>query len=180
FDRHQCLIRIGTSRGTAMPSKPLVAFAFLLVMATAYAAIIPEPAATSYELRRRGWFDGARLVLQDLYAENGVFIQQEAARVAPVTNHDTSSQDKKRLERFEKQVDDFRKLLRIPGMSAVIIKNQKVLWAKGFGFADVEGRAPATPETVYHIASFTKTFAATLIMQLVEQGKLDLDEPVSH
>ena len=163
-----------------MPSKPLVALTFLFVMATAYAAITQEPAATSHEVRGGGWFDGARFVLQDLYAENGVFSQQRPSRVDPVTNHDTSSQDKKRLERFEQQVDDFRTLLRIPGMSAVIIKNQKVLWAKGFGFADVEGRVPATPETVYHIASFTKTFAATLIMQLVEQGKLDLDEPMSH
>jgi CubicO group peptidase (beta-lactamase class C family) len=94
--------------------------------------------------------------------------------------HDTSSQDKKRLERFEKQVDDLRTLLKIPGMSAVIIKDQKVLWAKGFGFADLENRIAATPDTVYHLASITKTFAATLIMQLVEQGKLNLDEPMSR
>jgi CubicO group peptidase (beta-lactamase class C family) len=90
----------------------------------------------------------------------------------------TSSQE--RLERFEKQADELRTLLKIPGMSAVIVKDQKVLWAKGFGFADVENRIPATPDTIYSIASLTKTFAATLIMQLVEQGKLDLDEPMSN
>lgn len=95
-------------------------------------------------------------------------------------NHDNSSQDKKRLKRFEKQVDDFRTLLKIPGMSAVIIKDQKVLWAKGFGSADLENRIAATPDTVFHLASLTKTFAATLIMQLVEQGKLNLDEPMSR
>jgi len=92
----------------------------------------------------------------------------------------TSSRDEQRLARFEKQAEELRTLLKIPGMSAVIVKDQKVLWAKGFGFADVENRIPATPDTLYHIASLTKTFAATLIMQLVEQGKLDLDEPVSH
>lgn len=96
-----------------------------------------------------------------------------------------SSDDKKRLERFEaerfeKEVDDLRNRLKIPGLSAVIVKDQKVLWAKGFGFADLENRIPATPDTLYSIASVTKTFAATLVMQLVEQGKLDLDEPVSH
>ena len=91
-----------------------------------------------------------------------------------------SSRDEQRVERFEKQADELRELLKIPGMSAVIVNDQDVLWAKGFGFADLEKRAPATPDTVYHIASLTKTFAATLIMQLVEQGKLDLDEPVSH
>ena len=94
--------------------------------------------------------------------------------------HDISTQDKKRLERFEKTVEDFRSRLKIPGMSALIIKDQKVLWAKGFGFADLEKRIPATPDTLFHLASITKTFAATLIMQLVEQGKLDLNEPMSH
>ncbi len=89
-------------------------------------------------------------------------------------------QDGIRLERFEKEIDDLRNRLKIPGLSAIIVKDRKVLWAKGYGFADLENRIPATPDTLYHIASLTKTFAATLIMQLVEQGKLDLDEPISH
>jgi CubicO group peptidase (beta-lactamase class C family) len=93
---------------------------------------------------------------------------------------DTSNQHEQRLARFEKRADELRTLLKIPGLSAVILKDQKVLWSKGFGFADFENRVPATPETLYSIASLTKTFAATLVMQLVEQGKLDLDEPVSH
>lgn len=93
---------------------------------------------------------------------------------------DASNQNEKRLKRFESQVEELRTLLKIPGMSAVIIKDQKVLWAKGFGFADLENRIPATPDTLYHVASLTKTFAATVIMQLEEQGKLDLNEPLSH
>lgn len=93
---------------------------------------------------------------------------------------DISNQDKKRLERFEKHVDELRARLKIPGMSSVIIKDQKVLWASGFGFADLENKVPATPDTLFHLASVTKTFASMLIMQLVEQGKLDLDEPMSH
>ena len=100
--------------------------------------------------------------------------------LAPKNSEDASSQDEKRLERFEKQVDDLRTLLGIPGMSAAVIKDQKLIWARGFGFADLEHRIPATPDTVFHLASLTKTFAATLIMQLLEQGKLDLDEPMSH
>lgn len=91
-----------------------------------------------------------------------------------------SSLDKKRLDRFEKQVEELRTHLKVPGMSAAIIKNQKVLWAKGFGFADLEKRIPVTPDTLFHLASITKTFGAMVIMQLVEQGKLSLDEPVSR
>ena len=79
-------------------------------------------------------------------------------------NHNASSLDQKRLERYEKQVEELRTLLKVPGMSAAIIKDQKVLWAKGFGFADLEKRIPATPDTLYHLASITKTFGATLIM----------------
>ena len=96
------------------------------------------------------------------------------------STHEISTQDKKRLERFEKQVDDLRVRLKIPGLSAVVLKDQKVVWIKGFGFADLENRIPATPDTLFHLASITKTFASTLIMQLVERGKLDLDEPMSH
>ena len=91
-----------------------------------------------------------------------------------------SSEDAKRLQRYEKQVDDLRQRLRIPGMSVGIVKDQKLVWAKGFGYADVENKIPATPRTLFHLASVTKTFASMLIMQLVEQGKLDLDDPVSH
>src|SRR3984893_1159225 len=87
---------------------------------------------------------------------------------------------KKRLRSFEKRVDVLRSRLKIPALSVVVLENQKVLWIRGFGFADVENRIPATPDTVYSIASLTKTFGATLIMQLVEQGKLALAEPVSH
>ena len=91
-----------------------------------------------------------------------------------------SSQDNERLERFEKQVDVLRNLLQIPGMSVAIVKDQEVLWAKGFGFVDLEHHTPVTPNTVFHLASITKTFAATLVLKLVDQGKLDLDEPMSH
>jgi CubicO group peptidase (beta-lactamase class C family) len=88
--------------------------------------------------------------------------------------------EKTRLKRFEREVDGFRSRLKIPALSVAVLENQQVILIRGLGFADVENRVPATPDTVYSIASLTKTFASTLIMQLVEQGKLDLDEPVSH
>jgi CubicO group peptidase (beta-lactamase class C family) len=84
-----------------------------------------------------------------------------------------------RSVRLEKQLEELRTMLKIPGMSAAIVKDQKLLWAKGFGYADMEKQIPAKPETNYRIASLTKTFGSTLLMQLVEQGKLDLDESMS-
>lgn len=81
---------------------------------------------------------------------------------------------------FERRVGADRNALKIPGLSVIVMQNGEVLSARGFGYADVEQRIPATPDTLYHIASVTKTFTAILVLQLVEQGKLDLDEPVSR
>src|SRR4029079_19046325 len=90
-----------------------------------------------------------------------------------------SSADKARLDRFEQQVESVRGRLKIPGLSVAIVKDQDLLWAKGFGFADLENRVPATPDTLYSIASLTKTFAATLVLRLPEQGQRGLEGPGS-
>jgi CubicO group peptidase (beta-lactamase class C family) len=95
----------------------------------------------------------------------------EAAAVGP---------DTQRIERFRRQVEAYRDRLKIPGLSAAIVEDGRLSWAGGFGYADLERRIPATADTLYHIASLTKTFTAILVLQLVEQGKLDLDEPIAH
>ena len=83
------------------------------------------------------------------------------------------------IEAFERQAEANRNPLKIPGLSIVVIRDGEVQLARGVGYADIEHRVPATPDTLYHIASLTKTFTAILVLQLVEQGKLDLDEPAS-
>ena len=87
--------------------------------------------------------------------------------------------DAQRLARLEKQLDRLREELRIPALSAAVVKDQQVVWARGFGFADLEKKIPATEHTSYHLASLTKTFASTIVMQLVQDGKVKLDDPVS-
>ncbi|HEV8186974.1 MAG TPA: serine hydrolase domain-containing protein [Pyrinomonadaceae bacterium] len=87
--------------------------------------------------------------------------------------------DSARMARFETLLESLRQDLKIPAYSAAIVKNQKVIWAKGFGYADVENKIPATEHTAYHLASLTKTFASTILMQLVQEGKVKLDDPVS-
>lgn len=67
-----------------------------------------------------------------------------------------------------------------PGLSIGVIYDQELVWAKGFGFADVASRKPATTTTVYRIASITKLFTATAIMQLRDEGKLQLDDPLTR
>jgi CubicO group peptidase (beta-lactamase class C family) len=66
-----------------------------------------------------------------------------------------------------------------PGLSIAVVRDQKVVWSRGFGYADVEGSVEATPKTRYRIASITKLFTATSIMQLRDRGKLSLDDEVA-
>jgi len=67
----------------------------------------------------------------------------------------------------------------IPGLAAGLARDGQVRLAKGYGFADVASRRPVTADTMFHIASVTKTVTATAIVRLAQAGKLDLDEPVA-
>ncbi len=82
-------------------------------------------------------------------------------------------------QKFEARLEYLRQQMKIPGMSAGVVMDQKLVWAKGFGYADLENQIEATPDTPYHLASVTKTVAATLVMQLVQEGLISLDDPVS-
>jgi len=68
----------------------------------------------------------------------------------------------------------------IAGVSVVVTRGWRVLHARGYGYADVENRIPATPETVFRIGSITKQFTAAAVMQQVEEGNVDLDEPAAR
>jgi CubicO group peptidase (beta-lactamase class C family) len=69
----------------------------------------------------------------------------------------------------------------IVGAVVSVVHDGEVLFKAGYGFADLEIRTPADPdESLFRIASITKTFVWTAIMQLVEQGRLSLDDPVDQ
>jgi CubicO group peptidase (beta-lactamase class C family) len=83
------------------------------------------------------------------------------------------------LTEFESRLEGLRLDYGIPGMSAALVLGDSV-WSRGFGLADIEKGDLATPETVYHLCSLTKPFAAVVLLQLVEEGKLDLDAPAAR
>jgi CubicO group peptidase (beta-lactamase class C family) len=69
---------------------------------------------------------------------------------------------------------------KVAGLSIALVDDQRVVWAQGFGFADVERKIPAGAETVYRVGSISKLFTDTAAMQLVERGLLDIDQPVQN
>ncbi|HRK34433.1 MAG TPA: serine hydrolase domain-containing protein [Candidatus Hydrogenedentes bacterium] len=75
-------------------------------------------------------------------------------------------------------LEEAAKAKKVAGMSAAIWKDGAIAWEGAVGFADVENQVPATPAMVHRIASISKPISAVAAMQLVEQGKLKLDEPI--
>jgi CubicO group peptidase (beta-lactamase class C family) len=67
---------------------------------------------------------------------------------------------------------------KLPGLSIALIKNGEVHWSRGFGLRDAESGLAATPHTLYSVGSVTKSFTTLGIMQLAEQGKLHVDDPI--
>ncbi len=67
----------------------------------------------------------------------------------------------------------------IPATSVAIVKRGQVVWARAFGWSNVERRIPATPSTIFALASITKTITGVAIMQLHEAGLVSLDADVS-
>ena len=67
----------------------------------------------------------------------------------------------------------------VQGLSIALVDGQQVVWSEGFGFADTAARIPASGDTVYRVGSVSKLFTSTAAMQLVEQGRLELDKPLA-
>jgi CubicO group peptidase (beta-lactamase class C family) len=88
--------------------------------------------------------------------------------------------DQDPTEYFRQEMDRLRKSNGIPGMAVAVLKNQQIVFAEGFGYADIENKIPATVETPFNIASLSKTFAAAILMKLVEEDRLNLDAEMSN
>ncbi len=89
----------------------------------------------------------------------------------------SAQQYEKQIKAIEYFVVKQMKVDKIPGLSIGFYKDD-FIWAKGFGYADLENKTPASARSAYRLASNTKSMTAVAILQLVEQGKVDLDAEV--
>jgi len=99
------------------------------------------------------------------------------AALAPQAEEPTLEQ---RLERLSEDLEKARIDAHVPGMSIAVIQGDRVVLARGFGLADVAASRPADAETIYAVGSTTKAFTAALVGMLVDEGRLDWDDPVSQ
>lgn len=95
----------------------------------------------------------------------------------PTALAQTANPYQTQVAEFEEFVKKQMEADKIPGLSIGFIKDD-VMWAKGFGYADLENKSPAKAESMYRMASVTKPMTATAVLQLVEKGKINLDAEV--
>ena len=91
----------------------------------------------------------------------------------------TSLLDDATVANIETILTDTMQPLAVPGYAVCIVKDGSLVYDKGFGVTNAGGDQPVTPQSVFAIRSTTKSFTAVALMQLVDQGKVDLDAPVT-
>src|SRR5688572_26643506 len=79
---------------------------------------------------------------------------------------------------FESYIESLRLQAGIPAISGALVQDGAVVWERGLGFANLDTRVRATPDTPYVVADLSQTFAAVLLLQCVEQRRLLLDTSV--
>ncbi len=104
-----------------------------------------------------------------------VFASMPAVGYAQAPAAAASDRYSKSLAAIEEKVEARRKELGIPGMSLVIVKDDKVIFAKGLGYRDFENKVPVTADTQFAIGSSTKAFTALSVLMSADEGKLSLD-----
>ena len=123
-----------------------------------------------------------------------VFLAWSAAAIATVNPRPAECDDPRASEPgitqqfdYSTAIEKLKKAIRyevqqkkLPAFSIALVDDQTTVWSDGFGFQDAEGTIPATADTVYRVGSVSKLFTDIAVMQLVDQGDLDLDQPVTN
>src|SRR5215470_5233869 len=83
-----------------------------------------------------------------------------------------------KLQKLDALADQAMKQWKVPGLAIAVVQDGKVVYAKGYGFRDLESKLPVTPETQFPIGSITKSFTALTFAILKDEGKADWDRPI--
>ena len=104
-------------------------------------------------------------------------VAQTTAQAVNTSSAQTSDRYSDKLRDFEEFVRQQMEKNKVPGLTIGFIKDDYI-WVKGFGYADLENKVPAKADSAYRIASVQKSMTAAAILELVDQGKIDLDAEI--
>jgi CubicO group peptidase (beta-lactamase class C family) len=122
------------------------------------------------------------IVLSVLLASNAAAAAPSAATAAAPVTPQALARDPRvvqALRLLEAWADTETVEKRLPGVSMAVVHDQQLLWSRGFGYAHLESKVAAGPDTMYSICSISKLFTSIAVMQQRDAGKLDLDDPVA-
>ena len=83
------------------------------------------------------------------------------------------------FENFEQDILALKEYFHIPGIAVLVKKDGHIIYENYMGYADLENQIPVDSTSIFPIASITKTFATVLLLQLVQEGKVDLEDPIN-
>ncbi len=160
-----CIAAIGLHLGTCL-FMGLVFFASVMILLTSCLFLIPEVERVAEP--RRGKVQGAVVVATCLLLSG---CRREAVR------HD-ADREETGLADFEPIVRRLMARDQIPGVAVGVVDRDHLVFARGFGYRDVDKRLPVTPDTLFPLGSCSKAFTATAVAILADEEKVALDAPV--
>ena len=83
------------------------------------------------------------------------------------------------MKSYDEVIADFMRKYAIPGGAVAVMRDGRLIYARGFGYADVENKTLVQPDALFRIASVSKTLTSAAIMKLIEEGKLGIDDRVA-
>lgn len=116
-------------------------------------------------------------ILREKSAELRVVAAEAMRRIQPPVPISAERLDAN-IAWLQKQVPGLMRHARVPGVSIAIVQHGEVVWAQGFGVSDAESGKAVTVDTVFEACSMSKPILALVAMQLVQEGRLDLDRPL--
>src|SRR5262249_54044136 len=139
------------------------------------------------EIETQGLGRGARPPVRPQYARRWPFLALTAISVigcrnwaekkpAAVSNAAEKAGLQERLAKVDAILEQQREEQNLPGLSFVIVEDDKVVYLKAFGVRDLENELPATPDTVFPIGSCTKAFTSMAVAISQDEGKLSLND----
>lgn len=123
-----------------------------------------------------------RLALKSLLAGAGSLIasrlKADQAEISSTSPPKSTGKLRKKLRAFDDMMSDFLQKHRAPGAALAVTRNSRLMYARGFGLADVDNEIPVQPDSLFRIASISKPVTAVAVMQLAEKSRFGLDDRI--